>query len=256
MHDQSIWLSEVRIALDYGIDADWSLSVLVPFRVVGTDIVFRDLAGNVIVLDYENIHHRKATLTGISDSWVLVRGKASWLGFTFVGQGGLSIPLGRSEPDPFEAAEHGARHEHVQFGSGTYRPIVGGSIDRRLGGLTVGVWGLGILSFYPNGFGFQTGQRVAGGILASSSLGGDLVTFKGGVEAQAELAERWRGEVPISDGNRGRVDFLASVGALLALPAGWSLDATLKAPFATHVVGGQLSYPVLLELGMAKRIAP
>lgn len=77
---------------------------------------------------YGDIHHRAERFEGVGDGE---------LGISFVG---LTIPFGRTEPDPIERGRLGLKHEHIQFGSGTVgpklsvqwsRPLDGSSSPRR-----------------------------------------------------------------------------------------------------------------------------
>ncbi len=75
-----------------------------------------------------DIHHRTETYSGFSDleltagwrtSQVLgIKDSAFRLGF------GLTIPVGDTEPDPWEAGDEGREHLHILFGNGTVDPLL------------------------------------------------------------------------------------------------------------------------------------
>ena len=73
------------------------------------------------------IHHPTATLRGFADASLLAAHRADGV-FTdedvLILAAGTSIPLGRTERDPFELGGNGLAHEHVQFGTGTFDPIL------------------------------------------------------------------------------------------------------------------------------------
>jgi hypothetical protein len=253
IHDQDIFLSELRVFAEYTLDEVWSFTGYLPLRLVRSEIVFRNLNGEPVTLDYENIHHENETLFGVSDPFFTARASTRAGAFQLYFEGGLSFPLGRTEEDQFRAGEEGREHEHIQFGTGTYRPIFGTGASVEAGPIGLSLWSLAILSLYENTARFQAGHRLAGGLFASLPLiGEDVLVLRAGGEAQAELAETWAGEEPVSDGNRGRVDILVSVGASFAFLEAWSVRADIKAPLYTHVVNGQLEYPVLLDIGVAR----
>jgi thiol-disulfide isomerase/thioredoxin/plastocyanin len=70
---------------------------------------------------------------------------------------------------------------------------------------------------------------------------------------QAESSERWQGKRHPEEGNQGRIDVMLSLGASWAVTDRLSLDTAVKIPFITHVVGGQLDMPALVEIGVAWR---
>ena len=73
------------------------------------------------------IHHRDETYQGFEDPNLSVfykfRGvlKANDM-LTF--SGGLSVPIGQIEPDPYKLGDDGQKHLHIQFGTGTLTPGV------------------------------------------------------------------------------------------------------------------------------------
>lgn len=73
------------------------------------------------------IHHRNETYQGLSDLKLLVahwrpdflrRDSALELAV------GTSIPIGRTEADPLKAGDEGKEHLHIQFGTGTFDPLL------------------------------------------------------------------------------------------------------------------------------------
>ena len=77
--------------------------------------------------DFLDLHHTDDVLTGFSDASLL----ATWHAHDFAKEGdlfslalGTSIPIGRTEHDPYEAGSDAEAHEHVQFGTGTFDPLV------------------------------------------------------------------------------------------------------------------------------------
>jgi hypothetical protein len=74
-----------------------------------------------------DLHHPARTLSGFSDfSLLFARMKQNTLrdGDTFVVAFGTSIPVGRIEDNPFELGDAGLPHEHIQFGTGTFDPLL------------------------------------------------------------------------------------------------------------------------------------
>jgi hypothetical protein len=72
-------------------------------------------------------HHGDAHLEGFGDATLLVARRWSdvWSSDDRVNVSlGVSLPTGATEEDPLAAGELGLPHEHVQFGSGTFDPVL------------------------------------------------------------------------------------------------------------------------------------
>jgi thiol-disulfide isomerase/thioredoxin len=230
----------------------WSIATLLPLRVYSTRITYRHLDGTAFVPDYPSIHHRNETLVGIGDLWLLGHFSRYLKRWQLDGRLGLSLPTGATVPDPFALGREGLPHEHFQFGTGTVNPLLGAEVRHHFRRFSLGAWGFTQLILYRNDHGYQAGNRYAAGLLGNSPLGTSRWNFRLGTDALVESAERWQGQVPTTDGNRGRVDLLISAGADLRLGRSWSLSATVKVPVYVHVVSAQLSYPAIFELGVSR----
>ena len=248
-HHQRIWLAEARLRAEVPFAEAWAITAMLPFRVFSTTIQYTDLEGHPIVLDYPNIHHRDETLAGIADPWLTVRHTQSLGPVAVDAQLGATIPLGRTEENPYRLGEEGRRHQHVQFGTGTVDPIAAASASTEVGaGISLFGWGLGIFPLYENAKGYHAGIRWGAGLGASSGLGLAAWRFRRGADVAGETAERWDGK-RYGEGNTGRIDLAASAGVTYALAEGWSAILGVKVPIYTHVVGGQFEYPGSIELG-------
>ncbi len=249
IHDQTLILGDARLTVDYGVTANVAVSMMLPVRTVDTSI--RYLAdGAEVDLTAPNIHHRNETLSGVADPWVFARVavvRGAWL---LGARAGVTLPLGRTEEDPFALGDMGLAHQHIQFGSGIFAPLLGAEVERSFARWRLSAWVLTQQALYENAKGYHPGDRYAGGVTASSALNTKLWDFGLGLEGQGETAERWGGVTHTDDGNRGRFDLLAGASVTRRLPRDLALTASIKAPLYTHVVGGQLEYPLLATLGV------
>lgn len=123
LHDQHITWFRLDPSLTTGLGHDLQLTVGLPFdlRVVRVD--YYTLDGAVYEPPYQDIHHRNETLAGLTDGSVALR----WYGLSrpdwTIGLGvGTSVPVGRTEEDPFALTEQGLTHQHIQLGAGTFIP--------------------------------------------------------------------------------------------------------------------------------------
>jgi thiol-disulfide isomerase/thioredoxin len=247
VHDQSLFVSEARLALDAGITKRLSASLVVPIRIVNTNIRYFDTAGTEVMLVRDSVHHRNETVTGLADPMLLGGASTHVGGLRLTGRAGFTIPIGRTEEDPFVAADAERPHQHIQMGSGTVNPVLAIEAAHARG-----VWRFGAFAFtqqtlYANGKGYQAGDRYAGGVSARRGFG--RLGLRGGIEVQAETAEQWDGIVHTDDGNRGRLDAMAGIGGSWAASDTLSFDLDVKVPFVTHVVGGQLDMPAIVQVG-------
>ncbi|HWU87342.1 MAG TPA: hypothetical protein VN253_08705, partial [Kofleriaceae bacterium] len=248
VHDQELLIGEARLSADVGLTRRFGASLLVPVRVVDTSIRYLDLAGEEVQLVHPNIHHRNETLAGLADPMLLGAATGALAGWRFTARAGITIPIGRTEEDPFALGAQGLPHEHIQFGTGTVNPVIGIEVAHALGAWRAGVFALSQQTFYANGKGYQAGDRYAAGIAVRRRIG-ERWGVRGGVDVLAETAERWGGAVPTDDGNRGRFDLVLGAGASWAASRQLGLELALKVPAVTQAVGGQLHMPAIVELG-------
>lgn len=254
LHDQVLYVSELRGILEYGIDDAWGVETQIPLKLTHTSIQYRRLDGTVFTPDYANIHHRNETLFGIGDPWLRVRRSFELGGFDLVLRGGVSIPLGKTVRDPFVLGEMGLSHQHIQFGTGTFDPLLAVEGSRNFGPLTARAYAQAQLVLYENGRGYRAGNRYGTGALVSMTLFGPLAASLG-ADIVNEQRERWNGEVH-QDGNLGRTDVLASGSLSLSLSA-YEISAGVKVPVYQHVImndeePGQLTYPLLINLSASR----
>ena len=254
LHDQRILLGETRLGLDVGIARRLGLALTLPLRVFDTEIHYLDAANrDEVAIANPELHHRTQRLVGVGDPWLLLRRSAA-LGTTMLeARGGVTIPLGKTQEDPFRLGDLGMSHEHFQFGTGTVNIVASLAARHGFGKLALSGFGLAVLVVDANQHGYHAGNRFAGGLDAESALGTGSFRFRGSVKAQAETAETWRGEAPDGDGNLGRFDLLAGIGVSWRATSDWSLTAGLDVPVVSRVVGGQLDMPAILDIGVSGR---
>ena len=253
-HLQSSFILEGLLRAELGLIASDTLGLAVglevPLRMFDTTIRYVDDQGHDVPIAGDDVHHRNETLVGLGDPLLELRGAWTLDQWTLEARLGLRLPVGRTEPDPFAAGTAGVAHQHFQFGTGTFDPLIALSVAHAMDDVTLALWAETRQVLYQNGHGFQAGDRYAVGLTAISSLGVADVRFIVGADLQHEAAERWNGVVPSDDGNRGRTDVLGAFGVVWSpSDANW-LGLTARVPFYTHVVGGQLDYPLLIELAV------
>lgn len=249
-HDQHLYPLELRLLGEYGLSKTFGLEAQVPFRSVTSSIEYTDANGAHYEPLDPGIHHRNETVVGIADPWLLLRIGGMVEKWWLAARPGVSIPLGRTEENPFALGDRGLRHQHIQLGSGTFDPVGILEASRAFEAIQLQFFVQGQLPLYENRHGFRAPRRVYGG----GSVGRKLVSELSGslgVEASHEAAERWDGEVR-QDGNLGRTELL------LAATLNYKLGTTdfglsARAPVWRRIVVGNeppgtLSSPVILSL--------
>jgi len=253
-HRQSSFIMDTRLSADLGLTSAFAVAIEVPLRLFATTIRYEDLAGNEVTIANGDVHHRDETLFGLGDPRVGGRFGFRAGDWTFGASIGLRLPVGRIEPNPYTEEAETRRHEHFQFGTGTVDPELGLSIDHDFGDASLGLWGFMRAALYQNRYGFQAGNRYAGGITAATSFGLAAWRFSATVDANGELAERWDGKPPVDDGNQGRFDLYAGLGVTVRPSAAFFASLSARVPVYTHIVGGQLDLPVVIGIDIGGTI--
>ncbi|MDP2313751.1 MAG: hypothetical protein Q8P41_12660 [Pseudomonadota bacterium] len=192
-HDQHIAWLRLDPTLNVGLGAGWQASVGLPFDVRAIAVDYETPDGAVFDPPYADIHHRDETLWGPTDGTALVRKYATVGTHAIVGVGlGTTLPIGRTEADPYALTEEGLTHQHIQLGTGTFVPVAtleGVLTGARWGGTA---WVSGRLPLYANTEGYRPGATVTGG-LGPSWRPIPAVQLLATVEGSFEGAEAWSG---------------------------------------------------------------
>jgi hypothetical protein len=253
-HDQRFYVAELRPILALGITDTFGVELQAPLRVVNTNITFRRQDGAAFEPDYENIHHRDETLAGFADPWL--SGRGGWLFGTVsvTARAGVALPIGSTEENPFARGRAGLSHQHIQFGTGTFHPVLAVDVGVGVGAVRVAGYAQTLLFLYENGQGYRAGNRYMGGVSAETAL---VAALRGGlgVDAVNEQPERWDGAIQ-QDGNVGRTDILVGVSLSYGFDT-FTASLSVKVPVYQHFLSshhegdpGQLTYPAVITLGI------
>jgi len=248
-HDQHLIVAELSAHAVRGLAPGMALSVTVPLRYVRDRIRFRDLAGQPYVPPFPDTHHRNETLLrpgDVSLALPLSRPVGAW---TIGVSPGLSLPTGRTEANPFELGRLGLPHQHIQFGTGTFDPLLGISALRTAGALTWIASADARWSLYANAHEYQAGDRFGLRLDAGRTL--SAWNAHAGLAFAHERAEHWNGRIE-EEGNLGRTDLDLVVGAGRPLGASgtWTLNAQI--PMVSRSTGSQVRYPVIVSMTWSK----
>lgn len=252
LHDQRMYPLELRATAEYALDSSFGVGLEVPFRAVTMRVEYTTLDGRPYEPIDAGVHHRDETIAGLADPLLLFRAGTVVQGTWFALRAGVSLPLGKTEENPFELGEQGRWHQHVQLGSGTAEPVLALEAARTVAGLELECFARAQAALYENRHGYRAPFRVQGG----GTVGGGLVASLAGalgLEVFHEAAETWDGERR-QDASLGRTELLA-VGALRERLGRTELHLSARVPLVRHLVEGdeppgRLSSPLTLGLGV------
>ncbi len=254
LHEHRVLLvpTELNLHAEYGFGDGWAVEGDLPFRAVVSRVSYALADGTDYTPVDAGTHHRDETVAGLADGGLSLRRTLRASGWWWSLRLGATLPLGATEPNPFELGDAGKRHQHIQLGTGVVAPSFGVAATR--GGRSTQVTGYATLTqpLYANRRGFEPGGRALGGVsVGYKARPGWLVS--GLAEGAWEGPERWDGEVR-EDGMTGLAE--ARVGASVQ----WRNDrvgvgATLRTPVWRYIVPGdeapgEVLSPVSLALSV------
>lgn len=232
----------------FAIDTRWSL------RIADVTPTYSELDGTPKQVP-DDIHHHDETLVDVTDPWLMGRFAAVDGDVVGVLRVGASLPVGRTEPDPYALGRQGKSHQHLQAGSGTIIPIVGVGVAYTIAPgsnvpVTIGLGGIGFFNAYDNAEGFRAPVRVyASQRLAASFMKRSLSPFVE-VTFAHEGEEYWGGE-PGLEGSNVRTEVYVGGGLAWRFYEEWSVDLTTRARVATLTDAPSFTSFGLFSLGVS-----
>ncbi len=167
------------------------LSLRVPYDVKAMRVKYATLDGAPYVPPYGDIHHRTETLTGISDPTFTLDWSPS---SHWIFGAGSTLPLGHIVPNPIILGKEGKTHEHMQFGSGTFRPV----LSAQWGNGRFFASGESRVSLYENREGFRAPTEIVWS--AGPSFRVSSMSIDPRLQGKYQSLGRWSGEVDEGSG--------------------------------------------------------
>lgn len=197
LHRAAVQLTHLETMLGYGLRERMQLSLRLPYDIKDVEIRYETLDGAPFTPPYGDIHHRTETLRGISDptigiDWMPRAGSQWMLG------AGLSLPIGETVPNPIVLGREGRTHEHIQFGSGTFRPTLSAQWRRPGERMALFARGEARLSLYENDKGFRAPNNFLWSFGPSLRIRG--MSFDPRLQGQHQTLGKWDGEPDEGDG--------------------------------------------------------
>ncbi len=234
-HRVELDLTRYELGISRTFDETWDAFLRIPYFIKDqtATVVFEDgtsAADRAAAIRSGNSHHRTQTYEGFSDFELGVGWRRRGLllddsvfRFSF----GLALPVGDYETDdPLAAGDRGQDHLHIQFGNGTFDPILdayfGFPLTKKLG---LSFYAKGRFPLYENDAGFQ-GSIEGTFIPRLTYLATKKLSFSAGLAANYYGYSEWNGRrdpnsgqfatnAALSVGYKFSEKFTASVSALL-----------------------------------------
>ncbi len=249
-HIQTITIAELDLTVARGVRPGLAVEALIPLRLIRSRIRHEDVDRRPYTLVYPDYHHRNETPVRLADptlSLHIVRAGKVW---NVAGRAGVSIPIGRTEPNPFALGQLGLPHEHFQFGTGTWGPVLVLAVGRQMGRTALTTTAFAHMTLAENAHGYRAGNRYS----VNATLAHSLVRAWGGsagLDLTREEAEHWDERLE-EEGNLGRTDALLSLGVGHGLGSAGTAALTLSIPVYSKVRGEQGNQPLALALSFSR----
>ena len=164
-HDQRLMLGRFQIGWELGLGKGFQIQAILPVDLKGSRIEYTDMDGNEYMPPYAGIHHRNETLVGLGDARIMASqvravGKQGAPAIRL----GTTLPLGRTEENPYVLGLQSKEHQHFQFGTGTFMPTANVSLFLRKDRWGLQAWTGGQVALYANAHGFKPGVSGNWGI--------------------------------------------------------------------------------------------
>lgn len=236
-HHVTLNVYRIDVGLKYQLGKQWSLEANLPFEskvqeanVEQLDGVEYDDRQWAAIVENGRIHHRDETYTGLTDSEVLLGhyrlGVITEKDF-LMGRIGMSLPFGKTEEDPWKLGEKGFEHLHLQFGTGTFNPILDLYYNFPVyKGLAAHTSLRTKLPFYENSKTYRGSRELTytGGLNYRLNK---WFSFQAGYLGIYQSYAYWDGEI---DKNTGLLFGMASFGTSITTPFNVPISVTLMLP--------------------------
>ncbi|MBL4652949.1 MAG: hypothetical protein JKY53_08820 [Flavobacteriales bacterium] len=243
LHEHLVNLDFLRseINLEYTFKTNWTAWLRVPYDIKKqtANINFIEPASQYekdAMLRNRDIHHRTETYSGVSDFRLLVSHRLN--GFlTKKGRLdvaiGATLPFGKTEENPLAAAENGEKHLHIQFGSGTFNPLlelhyVVSLSDR----ISMGLYSINKVPFYENKKGFKAALETTSGLGLGYRVS-DWFSVRGTLASFSQSQAKWNG---VADPNSGLISFNSTINLSFRLKKGLSITPGYRFPLSQRTL--------------------
>jgi hypothetical protein len=238
---------DAPIDLAYGL-APWvAVEARIDVRVIDATSSYAATSGAPIAAP-PGVRQADEVQAGPADMWAMLRFAGARGGLVASARLGASIPIGKVEPSAGELAGEGKSTQHVQFGSGTVRPIVGGALAWSAGAATLAATALVVGSLVDDSRGYRAPTEVYAEARGGYALARGALRPYAAVDVEGANAALWYGapsfEAP------GHAELLVGGGVAWRFSESWTLDAGARANVASLTPSAGFSYAGTFALGV------
>ena len=222
-HHVKLNIFRIDVGLKYHLTSKWVLEMNLPYETKTQEATLEEIdpitpaEWEAVIRNRDN-HHRDEIYIGPADADLFLgyqmRGLLRENDF-FMARVGTTIPLGKTEEDPWKLGDAGLEHLHIQFGTGTFNPITDLYYNLPIyKGLHASASVRGKLPFYENSKTYRGSREMTytGGLSYRVS---DWLTLQTGYLGFYQSYAQWAGERDI---NTGLQFSMASFGVSVVTP--------------------------------------
>ena len=235
-HIVSVDFLRVQLGAEYQFAENWHVRLSVPYDIKNQNASIEKIAPTTpveqqAILRNQNIHHRDEGYRGFADFSLLVSRQMSGLlrdDDQLFASLGTSIPVGKTEEDPWRLGEAGKEHLHIQFGTGTFNPLAELRYSMVLfGDLSLSTSVRGLFPFYANTKTYRSSVELSGAAEVQCRAK-DWLAFHTGYFGLVQSYARWDGRRDI---NSGLIFNIVQLGVTVNPGYGMPLRLNVMFPF-------------------------
>ena len=216
-HQVNLDFMRTEFSFEYTFKTNWTIWLRVPYDVKkqGATVEYTQPASELekqYILDNRDLHHRNNSYKGLSDLRLLLARRING----FLGENGrldwaigTSLPIGKTEDNPLTAGEEGLKHLHIQFGTGTFDPLLELHYANYISDkISYAIFTINKFPLFTNQHGYKAPIETTSGL----SLGYRLVpgiSIRGTLANFSQTQAQWNGQ---NDPNSGLISFNGNVG--------------------------------------------
>ena len=103
---------------------DRQIGIQVPLQLRQITISYHLEDGSDYLPPYAGLHHRNEELLGLGDPQIFARSILWFESWGIMPEIRTTIPLGKTEKNPYLQAQESTAHQHIQMGTGTFVPSI------------------------------------------------------------------------------------------------------------------------------------
>ena len=248
-HQVDLVTSDVSLDVAYGVTEWLAFEARLALRLVDLTPTYTELDRRPKSVP-DDPHHHDVTLAGPTDPWLVLRFASAFGDLRTAARVGVTLPIGGTEPNPYELGARGEYHEHTQLGTGTFVPIVGAGVSYTLDPVELDLSALGFFSLYENREGFRAPSRMFLSLRATVPLLDGALRPYVALDLARQAGERWDG-APGLEGDDERTELLLGGGLAWTFADPWQAQIGVRGRLAKLTDAAGFDYPGILDLGLS-----